>query len=109
MDDIQFTKDGWVMLVSLMQKTILIGKANQWFEDFIIMGITHETIHLVLDELEGVGVTDKFDNIFGYANPTILLIPESDSEFDSVQRSRLEKVFWNEKGKRRDRLLDTNR
>jgi hypothetical protein len=103
MDEIQFIENGWIMQVELIKKRILIGEANQWFEDFIIMGITHETMHLVIDELEGLEATDKFDNIFGYANPTILLLPEDNSEFDSVQRSRLEKVFWNEKGKRRTR------
>jgi len=97
------------MLVELIEKRILIGEANKWFEDFIIMGITHETIHIVIDSLEGLETTDKFDNLFGYANPTVLLVPENDSEFDSVQRSRLEKVFWNEKGKRRVRFLDSNR
>lgn len=96
------------MLVELMRKTILIGEANQWFEDFIMMGITHETMHVVIDELEGLDASGKFDNIFGYANPTVLLLPESDSVFDSVQRERLEKVFWDEKGKRRNGKLDTN-
>lgn len=91
------------MQVELIKKRILIGEANQWFEDFIIMGIIHETMHLVIDELEGLEATDKFDNIFGYANPTILLLPKDNSEFDSVQRNRLEKVFWNEKGKCRAR------
>lgn len=108
MNDIRFVKNGWIMLVELVRKRILIGEANQWFEDFIIMGLTHETIHILIDELEGLEATDKFDNIFGYANPTILLLPENDTVFDSVQRQRLEKAFWNEKDKRRNRNLGTS-
>jgi hypothetical protein len=108
MDDIRLVKNDWIMLVELIEKKIFIGEANDWFEEFITMGITHETIHIVIDELEGLDVTDKFDNIFGYANPTILLLPESDTTFDSVQRARLEKEFWNEKGKRRRKCLDSS-
>lgn len=97
------------MQVELIRRRILIGDANDWFENFIIMGITHETIHLVIHDLEGLNATDRFDNIFGYANPSILLLPENDSEFYSIQQKRLEKEFWNEKGKRRDRCLDTSK
>ena len=85
------------MLVELISKKIVIGEANEWFENFIIMGITHESIHIVIDELEGLETTDRFDNIFGYANPMILLLPEEDTVFDSTQRQRLEKRFWNRK------------
>lgn len=109
MDEIEFTENGWIMLVDLIRKKVLLGKANEWFENFIMMGITHETIHLVIDKLEGLETTDKFDNIFGFADPTILLLPEDNTEFDSIQRVRLEKGFWNENGKRRRRSLDTNR
>lgn len=108
MNDIQLVKNDWIMLIDLVRKTMLIGEANDWFEEFITMGITHETMHLVIDELEGIEATDKFDNIFGYANPTILLLPESNTTFDSVQRTRVEKAFWNEKGKRRRTCLDSN-
>jgi hypothetical protein len=60
----------------------------------MIMGITHETIHGVINELEGEKVSADFDNIFGYADPSVLLQHEDDSEFDSLQRHRLEKTFW---------------
>jgi hypothetical protein len=42
-------------------------------------------------------VSEKFDNIFGYADPSILLMPEDETSFDKVQRTRLERSFWNEK------------
>lgn len=97
MNDIDFVDDGWIMLCELMAKKIMIGNANDWFENFIIMGITHEALHIVLYELEGMDVSEKFDNIFGYADPSILLMPEDETSFDKVQRTRLERSFWNEK------------
>lgn len=93
------------MFCELLGRDILIGDAMQWLEEFITMGITHETIHLVLQKMESLNTSEKFDNIFGYADPSVLLVPEEDSEFNSVQRDRLERTFWNEKGRTRRRKL----
>jgi hypothetical protein len=106
LNDIGFIDDGWIMLCELMSRKIVIGHANNWFENFIIMGITHETLHLVIDKLEGMDACDKFDNIFGYADPTILLMPEDGSSFDRIQRERLDRSFWNGKSKCGRRKLD---
>ena len=93
MNNIKLSKDDWIVLTDC-EETIYIGNVNQWIEDFMIMGITHETIHAVIKELEGGEVSSDFDNIFGYADPSILLQHEDDSEFDSLQRHRLERTFW---------------
>jgi hypothetical protein len=93
MNDIQFLNNGWIMLTD-SRETIYIGDVNKWIEDLIIMGITHETIHSAINKLEGKLISDKFDNIFGYADPSILLQPKNNSTFDSTQRDRLERTFW---------------
>ena len=108
MQNIRLSKNGWIMCCELLCQEILIGNAIEWLEEFITMGITHETIHLVLQRLESLDTSDKFDNIFGYADPSILLVPTQESEFDSVQRDRLERNFWNGKSRSRRRKLDNN-
>lgn len=97
MSDIVFVNRGWFMW-AFYGKESYIGIDNilEWLENFIVMSITHELVHIAIEKLEGYDTTQAFDNIFGYADPSILLCPEGDTEFDRVQRQRL-KSFWEKK------------
>jgi len=96
MNDFQFRKKGWVIWANTINHTIVIDDVLAWLEEFITMSITHETIHEIIENLEGVEVSVEFDNIFGYADPSILLCLEENNEFYSTQEQRLEE-WWTRK------------
>jgi len=92
MSNIRLVNKGWLMWC-YYGDTIEIDNILSWLEAFITVGITHETIHLVLWKLEGMDTSNGFDKIFGLRDATILLCPEEDTRFDGAFRGR-ELDFW---------------
>jgi len=94
MKDFEFDENyDWLMGVDVLSDVLIIGNFNEWIEELITMGITHETIHVVLDKIENSNVSDMFDNIFGFADPSVLLCSDEKETFYSTQLYRLRKRF----------------
>lgn len=68
-----------------------------WIENISVVSIVHEIIHIAIYNLEGWDATQAFDNIFGFIDPSIMLVPESDDPnfgYDRYWRQRTENL-WN--------------
>jgi len=92
--DIRFVKWGAVMWAMYNPHYIAIDNVVEWMEWFITISLTHEFIHLLLDELEGYDTTKAFDNLFGLVDPSVMLCPQDDIYYyDRSQRKRTENLW----------------
>jgi len=98
--DIRLVNWGAVMWAVYDPHYIAIDNVLGWLEYFIIKSLSHEIIHFVIEELEGYGTTEAFDNLFGFIDPTVMLCPQDDEYYyDRTQRKRIEKI-WKALGSR---------
>jgi len=81
------------MLAYYGRPRIVIDNLFTWLEWFIIVGLTHESIHLIIYELVDYETADNFDNWFGMVDPSVLLVPEDDYWYNIIQRERTEKLW----------------
>lgn len=92
--DIRLVHWGGILWANYDPQYIAIDNVLGWLEYFIIKSLIHETIHLVINELEGHGTTQAFDNLFGFIDPTVILCPQEDEYYyDRIQRKRIERLW----------------
>lgn len=99
--DVRFVRWGAIMWAVYDPQYIAIDNVLGWLEYFIIKSLIHETIHLVINELEGHETTEAFDNLFGVIDPTVILCPQDDEYYyDRIQRKRINSL-WKALGSKR--------
>lgn len=97
---VAFTDMEHLMYIQLPEGDILIGNYMKWIEDSLPTNFTHETIHKVICDLVDEETSEKFDNLFGLLDRSVLLVPDDEVTYNSVMRFRIEK-WWIHSGGRR--------
>lgn len=101
MSEISLISEEYVMQYNRDTTCIEIGNCMKYIEFLVEIGLIHETLHLVLHELEGGVVSCQFDNLFGMLDRSVIFIPNGDwNDYLDVMVPRIEK-WWREETKQR--------